>query len=230
MRIAYSTVMTLLLGSAVPAIGLAQVLTPFSDQHPAHRLDRLVPVATVNLVGDVVALDDPLVVDDPTGEPFVLGAASLDLRDPSHAQIVFSMTNASSEPIPWNTVELTVRRVTPVPVEDQNKGAPALFFGCRHGALAGHASRPTSPKGAWQPGATVTVQVPVADDCLRRFEKADPLAFLVYAGSVLPHPDLLLGPSDPGWSAVGARNNALFRRAFEKLTEHSGRGNEWQAR
>ena len=226
MRIAYSTVMTLLLGSAVPASGLAQVLTPFSDQHPAHRLDRLVPVATVNLVGDVVALDDPLVVDDPTGEPFVLGAASLDLRDPSHAQIVFSMTNASSEPIPWNTVELTVRRVTPVPVEDQNNGAPALFFGCRHGVLAGHPSRPTSPKGAWQPGATVTVQVPVADDCLRRFETADPLAFLVYAGSVLPHPDLLLGPSDPGWSAVAARNNALFRRAFEKLTEHPGGGNE----
>ena len=226
MRIAYSTVMTLLLVSAIPAIGLAQVLSPFRDtDQREHRLDRLVSVATVNLVGDVVALADSRVVDDPTGEPFVLGAATLDLRDPSHAQIVFSMTNASTEPIPWNTVELSVRRVTPVPLDDQIKGAPALFF-CAHGALAGHPSRPTSPKGAWQPGATVTVQVPVADDCFRRSEAADPLAFLVYAGSELPHPDLLLGPSDPGWSAVAARNKALFRRAFEKLTEHPGGGNE----
>jgi hypothetical protein len=114
MRITYSALMVFLATIAAPSVGLAQVLTPFSlwERDPLHqnrlRLDHVVPVATVNLVGDVVALDEPLVVQDPAGEPFVLGAASLDLRDPSHARIVFTLTNASSEAIPWNTVHFIV--------------------------------------------------------------------------------------------------------------------------
>jgi len=163
------------------------------------------PVATLNLVGDMVALADARIVQDPSGEPFVLGAATLDLRDPARAKIVFTMRNASDMPMPWNTVELSVRRVTLLPDSDR------LFFGC---ALSGRAGR----QGTWQPGATVTVQVPIAPNanCLR-LRKSEPEGFLVYAGSVLPHPDVLAGPDDAGWKEVGRRENALFRRAFEKL-------------
>jgi len=219
MRIASSAFALFVVTIAVPSVGVAQVLTPFSPmefspvQRDTQSLDRVVPVATVNLVGDVVRLADPLDVQDPSGEPFVLGAASLDLRDRSHVTIAFTLTNGSSQPILWNTVEFRVERVTPVPLDDQMKGAPDLFF-CplsRRG-LAG------LPQEMWQPGAIVNVEVPIAGDCLRRAEAADPLGFLVYAGRSLPHPDLSSGPSDPGWEYVAVRWKALLRRASEKLT------------
>jgi hypothetical protein len=218
MRITYSALITLMLASAVPSVGLAQVLSPFLGKtlREERRLDHVVPVATVNLVGDMVALADPRVVDDPSGEPFVLGAASLDLRDPSHAKITFTMTNISSEPMPWDTVRFDVRSVTRPDVVDRMRGAPALFIGCRIGrlGLAG------SPRELWQPGATVTVQVPIAPytNCTQGSELQ---GFLVYAGSVLPHPDLLLGPSAPGWDEAAAEEKALFHRAFEKLTSRT---------
>jgi hypothetical protein len=163
-----------------------------------------VPVATVNLVGDMVALADPLVVEDPGGEPFVLGTATLDLRDPAHAKIVFTMTNASDRPVPWNTVEVSVRRITLLPDNDR------LFFGC---GLSGRAAQ----QGTWAPGATVTVQVPIAPNVNCLTTPSEPQGFLIYAGRALPHPDLTAGPDHPGWSQVTRRENALFLRAFEKL-------------
>jgi hypothetical protein len=60
LRIVHTALMSLLLGSAVPSVGFAQVLTPFeSNPRPAYdeRLTHLVPVATVSRVGDIVALD-----------------------------------------------------------------------------------------------------------------------------------------------------------------------------
>jgi hypothetical protein len=205
MRVTYSALIALLVASAVPSVGWAQVLTPFAGARNDQRLDHVVPVATVNLVGDMVALADARIVQDPSGEPFVLGAATLDLRDPSHAKIVFTMTNTSETPIPWNTVALKVARVTLLP--DNGR----LFFGCSLSGRAGH-------RGTWQPGARVTVQVPIAPNanCLL-LRKSEPEGFLVYAGRELPHPDLLAGPDDAGWREVGRRENALFLRAFEKL-------------
>ena len=95
MRIVHTALMSLLLGSAIPSVGFAQVLLPFEgkpwpryDEH----LNRAVPVATVSRVGDIFALAGGRIVEDGHGEPFVLGAATLDLRDPSHAKVVFTMS------------------------------------------------------------------------------------------------------------------------------------------
>lgn len=218
MRFASSFVTAVIWAIAVPSVGGAQELAPFSGVRLEHRgLAHAVPVATVNLVGDAVALANPRTVENSlAGEPFVLGAASLDLRDPSDARIWFTIQNASAEPVPWNTVLFRVWRASPVPIEDQQLGAPEVSF-CSLGQL-GLGDAPTT---LWPPGATATVQVPLPRDCWRRGEPADPLALLVYVGKDLPHPDLLLGPSDPGWDAVGARWNALLREAIERLAPES---------
>jgi hypothetical protein len=106
MRIAYPALMALLVASAVPSVGSAQVRTPFRSPTPDQRFDHVVPVATVSLVGDIVALAGARTVQDPSGEPFVLGAATLDLRDPAHAKVVFTMTNVTEMPILLNEVEI----------------------------------------------------------------------------------------------------------------------------
>ena len=78
MRIAHSALMALLVMGAAPSVGVAQVLT--LDQLGYHwSLDHAVPVATVSLAGDIVALDGARTVQDSYGEPFVLGAATLDV-------------------------------------------------------------------------------------------------------------------------------------------------------
>lgn len=213
MRIPLSAFAVFVVTAAIPSTGIAQVLAPFRPAPREHRLEHVVPVATVNLVGDVVELADPVIVQVPSAEPFVLGAASLDLRDPAHGTIRFTMTNASRRPIPWNTVEFSVERADPVPMEDQMRGAPDLFF-CR----LSRRGLAAFPQELWQPGVTVAVQVPIVGDCLRRAEPADPLGFLVYAGRMLPHPDLSLGPPDPAWEHFGTLRTALLRRAIEKLT------------
>ncbi|MFN8067117.1 MAG: hypothetical protein U0P82_20165 [Vicinamibacterales bacterium] len=106
MRFASSFVTAVVVAIAVSSVGSAQELTPFSGARLEPRgLAHAVPVATVNLVGDAVALANPRTVENPlVGEPFVLGAASLDLHDPSDARIRFTIRNASGEPIPWDTI------------------------------------------------------------------------------------------------------------------------------
>lgn len=212
--IASSAFGVLVLSLSAPSISVAQVLSPFAlKAREPQTLVHAVPVATLNLVGDTIALDDPRVVRNPAGEPFVLGAASLDLRDPSRTTITFRITNATREPIPWNTVEFSVERATPVPVEDQMRGAPSLLFcAIAKRGLSG------SPKEMFQPGATVAIEVPIGGDCVRRSEAADPLGFLVYVGSELPYPDLLLGPSDPQWHAFSVWRKGVLRRALQELT------------
>lgn len=216
MRITTSSAFGVLLLTLAPSIGGAQVLSPFSHlRSEPQALAHAVPVATLNLAGDAIALADPHVVNDPAIAPFVLGAASLDLHDPSHAMIVFSIRNAATEPIPWNAVEFSVERAAPVPLEDQAQGAPTLIF-CTL-AKRGLAA---APNELFQPGATASVQVPISGDCFRKSEAADPLGFLVYVGGEMPHPDLLLGPSDPQWAAFSARRKALLRRAMDELTRN----------
>src|SRR6478672_11028678 len=105
MRVAHSALMSLLLASAVPTYALAQVLTlpAYASPHP-QSLDHTVPVATVSLVGDVVTLGGARIVQDSYGEPFVLGAATLNLSAPSQPKIVFTMTNGTEVPIPLKDV------------------------------------------------------------------------------------------------------------------------------
>jgi hypothetical protein len=66
------------------------VLRPFAGGWQTRRvlltsaaLDRALPVATVSRVGDIVALARARTAQDGHGEPFVLGAAMLDLGNPA---------------------------------------------------------------------------------------------------------------------------------------------------
>lgn len=214
MRISTSALATLVLTVAFPSIGLAQVLTPFLPHQREHpSLNRVVPVATVNLKGDVVSLERPIDLQDALGDSFVLGSAVLDLGTPSEPSINFTLTNSSRAPIPWSAIEFSVWRAAPVPLEQQAQGAPDVLF-----CTLSKRGLASSPNGVWQPGVAVNVQVPIAGDCFSRTEPADPLGFLVFTGHEMPHPDLALGPSDPGWEGASTRRKAMLRSALETLT------------
>jgi hypothetical protein len=164
MSIASQAVMSWLLLCAVPSVGLTQVLTPFGDVARFDtRLDHVVPVAAAAYLDGPIALTDARPVADPPDEPFVLGSATLDLRDPSHAKVVFTMKNATERPIPWNTVEL--QEVRGGFSEDYGRFA----FAC---SMSARADR----YGAWEPGATVTVQIPIAPNCMKGLELYIPRA------------------------------------------------------
>lgn len=214
MRISPSALATVVLTVAFPAIGPAQVLTPFAPNQREHpSLSHVVPVATVNLKGDAVTLEQPRDIQGEIGDSFVLGSAVLDLRNPSEPWIDFALTNSSRAPIPWNAIEFSVWRAAPVPVEQQVQGAPDVLF-----CTLGKKGLASAPDAVWQPGLAVNVRVPIGGDCLRRTEAAEPLAFLVFAGHEMPHPDLQLGPSDPGWERVSTRRKAMLRSALESVT------------
>ena len=205
MRIAYSALIAMV-ATAVPSIGMAQDLKPF----PSHRnqaLDHVVPVATLSPLGEPMALADGRPVQDEPGESFVLGTAILDLREPAHAKIVFAMTNATQMPMPWSTVSLRVVRATLLP----DDGGP--FFGCQISGRAGH-------QGDWQPGATVTVELPIAPNgnCLKD-RKSEPQAFLVFVQSTgTPRYARQSGQDRAELNRTWNGDKALLRTAFEKLT------------
>ncbi len=205
MRIAYPALMSLVTVSVVTSVGSAQVLTPLSGgQH--FGLDHAVPVATVSRVGDIVAPGGARIVQDQRGEPFVLGAATLDLRDPSNAKIVFTMTNPADTAIALNDVEITAHTMVSAVPDD---GRPAVALNLRSGRAARHGG------GELQPGATMTVQIPIsAPACLNTCRLR---GFLVSVGRESPHPPLSNGPSDAAWREVGRREGAILRRAFAKV-------------
>jgi hypothetical protein len=211
MRVAYSALMILVMASAVPSVGEAQVLNPFGDpgKHDRARLDHVVPVATVSRVGDIVALADARVVQDPSGEPFVLGAATLDVRDPSHARIVFTVANATGRPLPLNDLDVIERTMVSSRPDNGRPPVPLNELAVR---AAPHG------QGELQPGASVTIQIPIsAPDC-RNASACELRGFLVFVGRDLTHPDLrTTTPSDPAWLEVGLREKALFVRAFGTL-------------
>ena len=233
MRIVHSAFVTLLAVSAVPSSGLAQVL---SLDHGGHRysFDHAVPVATVSLVGDIVALDDARVVKDSYGEPFVLGAATLDVSVPHLAKIVFKMTNATETPIKLKDVLVYARTmVSAKDLRGTTVGAPHMPMSAA-GVLAGY-----PPLGEeLQPSATLTVEFPIPPPSCG---KGGCLAagFVVFVGRKLPsapkeldpngnawlgnnrppHPELSTGPSGRAW--VG--ENPLFTRAFSALLSQAPR-------
>lgn len=186
MRIVHTALLSLLLGSAVASVGFAQVLTPF-DENPwppyDQHLDHPVPVVTMSRVGDIVALSGARVVDDGKGEPFVLGAASLDLHDPAHAKVVFRIANATDAPIRLDDVVIHEASLCSVP--DQNHPFAYPQADGRAGGFHGTAQL--------QPGERVTIQIPIPPSCevkekLRGVEaRRETLGVVVKVGRPGPH-------------------------------------------
>jgi hypothetical protein len=201
MRIAYSVLITAVMASTVPSVSFAQVLRPF-DPHGDYdqRVDHVVPVATVSRVGDIATLADARIVQDASGEPFALGSAKLDLRDPSHAKLVFTMTNSTDKSIPWTSVKVREVRVA----TDPGDGRP--FFGCQ---IVGAAGR----DGTWESNATVTVEIPIAPPC-PRFELE---GFLVLIGLDRHSHSSADEIDQREVTILWEQEKALLRRAFDKL-------------
>jgi hypothetical protein len=205
MRSVYSAFVVLLALCAAPAMGAAQVLLPFEGKPwPTYneRLDRAVPVATVSHVGDMFAFAGARVVDDGHGEPFVLGAASLDLRDPAHAKVVLTMTNVTGVPILFTDV--MIHEVLLCATGDRQR--PFAFP-----QVGGRPADGIYDPREFQPGETVTIQIPIPPSCPARSE---PLSILVRVGR----------PSPAEWSSTPTLranthlsvNKELFLRVFAR--------------
>lgn len=214
MRVLQTALLSLVLASAVPSVSFAQFpLTPF-DENPwpiyDQHLDRPVPVATVSRVNDIVALAGARVVDDGHGEPFVLGAASLDVHDPAHAKVMFAIANASDSPIPLDDVVINEMNLCSIPDRDHPFGFP--LAGGRAGGFHG--------TGQLQPGERVTIQIPIPPSCpkgkVRGVEmREEPLGILVAVARPGPHEYM----STPELRATTSfyPNTDLFFRVFERL-------------
>jgi hypothetical protein len=203
MRFGRTALMSLVLVGAVQAVGVGQVLTPFEGKPwPRYneRLDYAVPVVTVSRVGDIVALAGARVVEDDRGEPFVLGKATLDLRDPSHAKVVFTMTNATEAPILFKDLPIGQVRLC-----STGDGKHPFAYPSVHGRTADGMHDPRS----LQPAERVTIQIPVAPYC------RDTLGIIVHVGRP--------GPGE--WSSTPAlradtyfrTTKELFFRVFDRL-------------
>jgi hypothetical protein len=207
MRIAYSALMALLVTGAVPSSGAAQVLT-LDQLGYRWSLDHAVPVATVSLVGDIVALDGARVVQDSYGEPFVLGAATLDVSVPHRAKIVFTMTNASAVPIPLKDVQVYERTMV------SSRYLRGVTVGAPYMPTSASGIRGSYPPAGevLQPGGSLTVEIPISAPYCHK-DECQTDGFIVYVGRKLPHPDVQTGPSGRAW--IG--ENPLFTRAFLNL-------------
>jgi hypothetical protein len=202
-------VVILLAGSAVPSVGSAQVLT-LQPLRYASSLDHAVPVATVSLVGDIVALGGARIVEDSYGEPFVLGGATLDVSVPSRAKVVFTMTNATETPIPLRDVMVYERTM----LSASSKYLRGVTVGAPHMPLSASGWRAALPRSGeeLQPGASLTVEVPISSPVCDKGEcQAD--GFIVFVGREPPHGDRSTDPNGRAW----AGDNPLFTRAFLQL-------------
>ena len=191
MRITRSAVGMLLTMSALAVSDQTQVVTPF--EMPAgykQRLDHAVPVATVTRMGQPIALAGAKAVTTAM-EPFMLGPATLDLRVPSHATLVFTMTNATDTPILRHNVLIEEYSVT-VRADDDEFLFPTI---------GGHLESPES-RTTWRPGETITVQLPISPVP----EGARLQAFIVLIQSV-----------DTPRRADGEKE--LLRAAFERISK-----------
>jgi hypothetical protein len=137
---------------AVPAVNAGQqVLTLFDNPfHDNQRLDHAVPVATVSRVGDIITLANARTVQNESGDAFVLGAATMDVTNPSRPRIGFTMTNSTQQPIQLSDVFIEATTM----VAEHGEWVRSL------NTLEGRAG---SPFGTEQllSGATVTVDMPI---------------------------------------------------------------------
>ncbi|HEX5473069.1 MAG TPA: hypothetical protein VFX12_00295 [Vicinamibacterales bacterium] len=181
----------LLVACTVPSVSFAQVVIPC----PAGReapLDHVVPVATVSRPGDAMALADAR-----QGDGFVLGAATLDLKDPACPRVAFTITNPTQRAIPWQDVTLHAVRVNAAPEDG------ALRIAC---SWTLSMIRWEPKDSAVQPGSTATLEMPIAGGCRAL---GSTVGFLVSIRS----DGTFWGGSRAAWH----EENARLRRAFETL-------------
>jgi hypothetical protein len=166
-----------------------------------HHLDHAIPVATVTRAGDKMALTDAQSADG-----FMLGGASLNLTDPDHPEVTFSITNSTQMPIQLSTVHLQE-----VKVYSRADGGP-LIENCVTAPWLAH---PGAGDRALQPGAAVAVEMPIPQ--CGALGQGDLLAFLVFVQSDG-------GPTQ--WFASRSADdqpNSIMRRAFETLRSQAQR-------
>jgi len=206
MRIAQTAVMSLMWAAVVPSVSFAQALTPFASRPGSiydERLDHVVPVATVSRVGDIVALDGARTVQDGHGEPFVVGTAALDLRDPVHATVVFTIANVTNHPILLDDVVIEDVRLCSVP--DRNHPFAVPLASGRAGGDHGTEELP--------PGARIAVQIPVAPNCAGK--GSDTLGILV--GIHRPGPREFSSTARPADNTEFHVTKELFFRVFDRV-------------
>lgn len=185
MRFALSVLAVLLLS---PSFAVAQIVISTPPLNALDRLDHVVPVATVTRSGDPIVL-----ANAQPGDGFVLGAAQLDLTDPTFPKIAFTITNSTAAPQSLDNVSIDNVRVTSV-------SGSGFRFLCRTVVF----SVGRSANGAtWQPGATVTIKMGVAPNCNRTQET---LGFLISVRG-----DGRSGREDDG---------PLLTKAFTQLRDH----------
>ncbi|HEY3886408.1 MAG TPA: hypothetical protein VGL62_14440 [Vicinamibacterales bacterium] len=177
MRIACSAVFSVLAIGAAPSVGYAQIIIPYSPRQAesVDRVDQPVPVATVTPAGDPIALAHPR-----RGNGFVLGAATLDLKDPDRPMIAFSIGNPTDSPVLLSTVYVDSVRV------NQRADNGTLVLLCRFSPWL---SRPGDANETLPPGAAVSVAMPIAPPCAP--SAGATAGFLVYleSGVTYPRPD-----------------------------------------
>lgn len=209
MRIMQAAVLTLLVASAVPSVGFAQIVinTPHRWNH-VDRLDHVLPVATVTRTGDSIALVKPQ-----QGDGFVLGAAKLDIKDPDHPMIVYTISNGSETPIPLSRVDVHVVTVNAL-VDDSAALSVPCNYGGRLTSMMTESQR-KSEDTTLRPGAAVTLAMPVGPRCGpdRDGRPRPNVGFLVHLTTVQT--------SDGTYAHGGAADHALLRSAFEKLRSQS---------
>jgi hypothetical protein len=199
MRIAYSAFATMLLVSAVPSVSFAQMLVPYTQVEASRvaRLDHVVPVATVTPPGDAITLADPKPKPD---VDLILGTATLDIRDPDHPMIVFTVSNGTDGPIPPSSVHVHVATVYA-----SRDGAPVVslcgYSGSLQSLLLNHPGSSGLVNPTLAPGAKVTMAIPVGPTNCAVGRPNVPLGFLVHLSS-------------DGYRALHDRT-ARLRRALE---------------
>ena len=142
MRATYSVFATILLLSAVPSVSFAQIVVPYGHGYGNHvaRLNHVVPVATVTPPGDAITLSDPK-----PGVDLVLGTAKLDIKDPDHPMIVFTVSNRTERPIPPSSVDVHVASVYA-----GKDGEPMVSLLRLHGVAAEHVAEQPKVFGNWE--------------------------------------------------------------------------------
>jgi hypothetical protein len=175
MRITSSTVAALLVAIAVPSFGFAQIVVAYPPGPPAHvaRLDHAVPAATVTQPSDPIAL-----ANAKPGVDFVRGAATVNVDDPDHPKILFTVSNQTASPIPPDSVFVHVASVYP-----GKDGEPVVSLCGYSGRLSDMLKAPGSSAAAnatLAPGATVTIAVPVGPGPCVQKDPQQNVGFLVH--------------------------------------------------
>jgi hypothetical protein len=214
MRIVHIALTSLLLGGAVPSVSFAQVVIPYTKAAASlvDRLDHSVPVATV-----VRSTDSAIGLAYPKpGDGFVLGSAKLDLKDPDHPMVAFTMTNGAQTPMLLSTVITSVWRVNSR-AEDGH-----IAISCMTEPWL---SKPGPADTGLQPGATISVEMPIAPRCGPGL--GETVGFLVYlhsGGVAWVHAEYeelkARNEADPnrwGPDPAAVEESAFLHRAFEKL-------------